>query len=193
MLVVLPLIGNLCSFLHLSPLRALWPHCRGAFATPLRQAGASAWSPAPPAFAGTPRFVGFLSPAVPTPANTQCPRYSPVPLGIFHGFQFAFPCNTRLDKEIGVCQAKGIKGITKFLLPWGTNMFPSHLRRTGSAKDPPGFILMNINGLSMGTSCLRPHGGDRISCSSPGVPTPGWVPPQFCFAASFSPVWFLHP
>ena len=124
LVLVVLLVGNLRSFLHLLPPRTLRPHRGGGSATLPGCAGASARPPAPAVFAGTPRFVGFLSPAVHIPANTQCPWYSPVPLGIFHGFQFAFPCNTWLDKEIGVCQAKGIKGINKFLLSWGDKRVP---------------------------------------------------------------------
>lgn len=130
-LVVLPLVGKLHSFLQLLPLGALRSRCRGGFATPPGRAGASARCPAPATFAGIPRFAGFSSPAVPIPANTQCPRYSPVPLAIFHGFQFAFPWNAHLDKEIGVCQAKGITGFNTFLLPRGDKRVPFPTEENG--------------------------------------------------------------
>lgn len=94
------------------------------FCHPTGASGRLCRCPAPATCAGTPRFAGFSSPAVPIPANTQCPWYSPVPLAIFHGFQFAFPWNTHLDEEIGVRQAKGITGFNKFLLPRGDKRVP---------------------------------------------------------------------
>lgn len=102
------------------------------FCHPQRQAGGSALLPscAVIALIGTPPCLwGFLS--MPIPVTIQHPWCSPVPRGIFRGFRFAFPCNTWLDKEIGVSQAKGTEGINKLLLPWGDKHAPFPPKENG--------------------------------------------------------------
>lgn len=96
-------------------------------------------------------------------------------------------------KKLECVRQKALGLLIGFCCRGGTNVFPTCLRGTGSAEDPPRFIFISISGLSTGPSVPCPRGGDCISRSSPDVPTPGWVPPQFYFTASSPPYLLFAP
>lgn len=92
---------------------------------------------------------------------------------------------------------KASRASINFCCHGGTNVFHSHLSRTGPAKDAPGFIFLSISSLPMGPSGPCPLGRDHTCwCPHPGVgphPRMGPSPVLLCsFLSSplgFCPLW----
>lgn len=110
-----------------------------------------------------------------------CPsRLIPNALGIalshllfFMVFSLHFHGTLIWIKKLECVRQKASRALIHFCCHGGTNVFPSQLRRMGSAKDLPGFIFINISSLSTGAiASPSPWQGPRL-CSSPSVPTSG--------------------